>query len=162
KKDVQAQVKGAFRERVLRPHHVAASPEEDAVFRLLQTASFQTIQPRRRRLLADADASAPSKGHGILFRTLPLTAFRSSPGALDAAAKKVGASENTKLQRLIELLRGMGIGPEGTERVVVFSERIATLEFLREALQKALGLSKDQVELFRGELGDQEQQRLVK
>src|SRR5690606_34748913 len=44
----------------------------------------------------------------------------------------------------------------------VFSERIATLEFLREALHKALGLSKDQVELFRGELGDQEQQRLVK
>lgn len=192
KKDVQAQVKGAFRERVLRPHHVAASPEEDAVFRLLQTASFQTIQPRRRRLLADADASAPSKGHGILFRTLLLKAFLSSPdalreslqarlqsprlaqddpaaaadrallGALDAAAKKVGASENTKLQRLIELLRGMGIGPEGTERVVVFSERIATLEFLREALHKALGLSKDQVELFRGELGDQEQQRLVK
>src|SRR5690606_30734168 len=89
-------------------------------------------------------------------------ADRALLGALDAAAKKVGASENTKLQRLIELLRGMGIGPEGTERVVVFSERIATLEFLREALQKALGLSKDQVELFRGELGDQEQQRLVK
>ena len=68
---------GAFRERVLRPHHIAASPEEDAVFRLLQTASFQTIQPRRRRLLADADASAPSKGHGILFRTLLLKAFLS-------------------------------------------------------------------------------------
>lgn len=199
KKDVQGQVEGSFRERSIHPEHVEASAEEDAVFELLHSAKFRTIQPRRRRL-PDQDAvpsDAPPGGGGILFRTLLLKSFLSSPealaetvgerlkhrrlnnsdgGQLDAeaahdvellnriraAAEKVGVKKNSKLARLAALLNQMGVSATGTERVVIFSERIATLELLRDHLTKSLKLKAEQIAVFHGTLDDQEQQKLVK
>lgn len=199
KKDVQTQVRGSFRERAIHPEHVDAGREEDAVFELLQSAVFRTIQPRRRKL-PDEDASrgdAPASGGGILFRTLLLKSFLSSPEALidtldarlaharlapkvsgerDAeaqhdlelltrirdAAAKVTPKKNTKLARLVSLLAEMGVSRDGNERVVIFSERIATLDLLRSQLSSALGLKAQEVEVFHGTLDDLTQQRLVK
>ena len=199
KKDVQQQVEGSFRERVLHPEHVDAAAEEDAVFELLHSAGFRTIQPRRRRLpnQDEPPGDAPPGGGGILFRTLLLKSFLSSPealietiderlkhkrlsrsaaGELDAAAvhdidlltriraaaEKVDPKKNTKLHRLVALLTRMGVSATGSERVVIFSERIATLELLQEQLTKALKLKADQIAVFHGTLDDQEQQKLVK
>lgn len=198
KKDVQAQVRGSFRERSLHPEHVSACPEEDAVFELLQAASFRTIRPRRRKLPGEETppGDAPA-GSGILFRTLLLKALLSSPQALietvdarlahprlapdpsgqrdddarhdvdlltriRAAAEKVTPKKNTKLARLTRLLAEIGVSNGGSERVVIFSERIATLELLREQLAKELKLSAGQIAVFHGTLDDQAQQRLVK
>lgn len=195
KKDVQGQVEGSFRERAIHPEHVDASAEEDAVFELLQTAKFRTIAPRRRKLpdQDEAPTDAPVGAGGILFRTLLLKSFLSSPEALidtvaerlkhkrltsapDADAEydvelltrirttteKIGTKKNSKLARLIALLTQMGVTHDGTERVVVFSERIATLELLREQLSKALKLKAQEIAVFHGSLDDQEQQKLVK
>ncbi|MEN9578920.1 MAG: hypothetical protein RJA70_1929 [Pseudomonadota bacterium] len=199
KKDVVGQVEGAFRERSIHPEHVDACAEEDAVFELLQTAKFRTIQPRRRKLPGQdaTPTDAPMGGGGILFRTLLLKSFLSSPEALidtvgerlkhkrltqltdaeldaDAAhdvllltrirsaAEKVTAKKNTKLARLIALLSQMGVTRDGAERIVIFSERIATLELLRDQLSKALKLKSQEIAVFHGTLDDQEQQRLVK
>jgi len=196
KKDVQGQVQGSFRERAVHPEHVDASAEEDAVFELLQTAKFRTIQPRRRRLPGqdETPSDAPVGGGGILFRTLLLKSFLSSPEALidtvgerlkhkrltgseldtdaqhdielltriRAAAEKVTAKKNTKLARLVALLSQMGVTHDGSERIVIFSERIATLELLRDQLSKALKLKAQEIAVFHGTLDDQEQQKLVK
>ncbi|HEY5374328.1 MAG TPA: helicase-related protein [Polyangiaceae bacterium] len=199
KKDVQGQVQGSFRERAIHPEHVDAGAEEDAVFELLQAAKFRTIQPRRRKLPGqdEAPTDAPVGGGGILFRTLLLKSFLSSPEALIAtlgerlkhkrlsntaggeldpdakhdvelltrirtAAEKVSAKKNSKLARLVALLTAMGVTHDGSERVVIFSERIPTLELLREHLCKALKLGADEVQVFHGTLDDQEQQKLVK
>lgn len=196
KKDVKSQAQGSFRERALHPEHIVTTPEEDAVFELLQTANFRTIRPRRRRLPGEegAPGDAPA-GSGILFRTLLLKSFLSSPEALaetvtsrlahprlkeaaatdtDAqhdielltkirnAADKVTPKKNSKLNRVVELLRQMGIAPGASDRAVLFSERIDTLELLERELPKALGLKSDQVAVFHGSLDDQEQQKLVK
>lgn len=199
KKDVHGQVEGSFRERSVNPEHVHACAEEDAVFELLQAAKFRTIQPRRRRLPGEEEtpADAPVGGGGILFRTLLLKSFLSSPealietvgqrlkhtrltarngGELDAdaqhdtelltrirtTAEKVTAKRNTKLARLVALLGEMGVAHGGSERVVIFSERIATLAFLRDQLSKALKMKPEEVAVFHGTLDDQEQQQLVK
>lgn len=196
KKDVKSQAQGSFSERSLHPEHVPTSVEEDAVLELLQSANFRTIRPRKRRLPGDEapPGDAPS-GAGILFRTLLLKSFLSSPQALtetvqarlahprlkgadpgdpDAehdialltrirqAAEKVTAKRNTKLTRLVALLSEMGIATASAERVVIFSERIDTLELLEQHLPKALGLKSDQVAVFHGTLDDQKQQALVK
>ena len=68
----------------------------------------------------------------------------------------------TKLQVLTKMLRDLGFDkPDNKERIVIFSERIATLEFLEADLLEALRLSKDQVEQFHGTLKDVDQTRLV-
>lgn len=199
KKDVQSQVRGSFRERSIKPEHVDAAPEEDAVFELLKDATFRTLKPRRRKLPGQEDVpgDAPPAGGGILFRTLLLKAFLSSPEALaetldarlshqrlspnepkkrdaDAehdvalltrlreAAHRVVPKKNTKLTRLVALLGEMGIKSGGKERIVIFSERIATLELLRAELTKGLKLKTQELAVFHGTLDDQAQQRLVK
>lgn len=198
KKDVVAQVRGSFRERSIHPLHVEASPEEDAVFDLLSSADFRTIRPRRRRQPGQEEApgDAPPGGGGILFRTLLLKSFLSSPEALidtldarsshkrlsassgerdaDAlhdvelltrirtVASQVTVKKNTKLSRLVSLLGSMGIRHAGSERVVIFSERIATLELLEQELTQALQLKAVEIAVFHGTLDDQLQQRLVK
>lgn len=199
KKDVQEQVRGSFRDRTIHPQHVDAGAEEDAVFELLQGATFRTILPRRRKLPGEDETPSdpPPRGGGILFRTLLLKSFLSSPEALietldarlahkrlagkaseerdadakhdvelltriRAAAEKVSIKKNTKLGRLVKLLGEMGVSRSGRERVVIFSERIATLELLREQLSKMLQLKAEEIAVFHGTLDDQSQQRLVK
>src|SRR5262249_16177102 len=75
---------------------------------------------------------------------------------------KVPPKKNSKLARLIALLGEMGVAHDATERVVIFSERIATLELLQEQLSKALKLKPQELAVFHGTLDDQAQQNLVK
>lgn len=70
KKDIADEAGDAFQECILEPKHVDASPEEDDVFEELDTLEFQTVANQRS-----------GKGKGILFRTLLLKAFLSSPAA---------------------------------------------------------------------------------
>lgn len=69
KKDVADEVRDSFRERKLELHRIDAAPEENAVFAALAKAEFRTIHQQRGN-------------RGILFRTLLLKAFLSSPEAL--------------------------------------------------------------------------------
>lgn len=200
KKDVQHEAKSAFRERELLSHRIDASAAENAVFEALSAATFRTIHPRKRRtadVVVDDDVVETSKGRGILFRTLLLKAFLSSPEALtetltarlkhnrlkpdvsseldadaqaDTAlltrlhslASAIAPKHNTKLQHLVRLLKDAGVGPNSDVRVVIFSERIATLTLLEAELTKALKLKPAQVAVFHGTLDDQSQQKLVK
>ena len=188
KKDVEHEVGEQFRERVDDLRLLDASPAEDAVFALLDTLTFKTVDRQRAR----------SSSRGILFRTLLLKAFLSSPRACidtcrerlahkdledqnhpDAVhdregltqlvdlAEEVEGEAFTKERALLEHLRELGVADKGsTERVVVFAERIATLEHLREVLQRprskgGLGLKPAQVPVFHGALDDQRQRELI-
>lgn len=187
KKDVVHEVGQSFKERQVDAERLDASTAENAVFDALAEASFQTVQPRRRPGL-------PEGRKGVLFQTLLLKAFLSSPTALSSTvraslgSKRLGEDRLedpavvhdreqllrlqtladavtpkhfTKLQRLIDLLREIGVD-ERSERVVIFSERIGTLKFLAEQLGKALALKSEQIAIFHGTLDDQKQQALVK
>jgi ERCC4-related helicase len=68
KKDIAHEVGDAFQERILDPQHAAASAAEDAVFAVLSGIEFRTIAAQRN-------------SRGVLFRTLLLKAFLSSPAA---------------------------------------------------------------------------------
>ena len=180
KKDVAHQVDEEFKERKLDLAKEAASAAEDAAFEGLKNIEFKTIARSRG-------------GKGVLFRTLLLKAFLSSPAAcastienrldhkdmqnladadvvhdrealieLKGLVEAVVPAAFTKLQVLTKMLRDLGFDkPDNKERIVIFSERIATLEFLEADLLEALRLSKDQVEQFHGTLKDVDQTRLV-
>ena len=182
KKDIAHEVADAFQERLMPPlGKVDASPEENAVFETFSEITFRTIDRNR-------------KNKGILFRTLLLKGFLSSPiaclttienrlahkdledtadpavihdceqlGALKTQLQAIGPGQFTKYQKLLTLLREAKIGAKDSdERVVIFSERIPTLNFLEERLKRDLKLGKNAIEIFHGTLDDQDQKHLVK
>src|SRR5690606_22640560 len=94
-----------------------------------------------------------------------LEAIRHDRTALQGLAQALRAIEPDafgKYQDLLERLRALGVGRRGnTERVVVFSERIATLRFLERRLTADLGLGAEALAIFHGQLPDQTQCELV-
>ncbi|MFI6626461.1 DEAD/DEAH box helicase [Streptomyces sp. NPDC050528] len=95
-------------------------------------------------------------------------AERSALVSLGELAAEATVQEAAKLRRLVAELKDMGVGPGSDERVVVFSERRATLKMLHENLPGELGFEASMekmegaVRQLHGGLSDDEQQRTVK
>lgn len=130
-----------------------------------------------------------SGANSALFPWTLAKAFLSSPAALLASVreriKKLNASVATekneldalhrleqltqaslekpsaKYERLIQHLGEIGIGPNSSERAVIFSERVPTLIWLKDKIAKDLKLKADQIEVLHGGLTDVEQQAVV-
>lgn len=101
----------------------------------------ETVRERRKRATEPAEQAA-------LDRLLVL------------AEAAVGGG-SAKLDALIEELRRIGISSKGKARVVIFAERVATLEWVRAAVGERMRLKDDQVALLHGGLTDREQQDIV-
>lgn len=70
-------------------------------------------------------------------------------------------ARSAKYEALLAHAREIGIGPSSDERLVVFSERVVTLHWLRTKLRHDLRLRENQIAVMHGGLTDEEQQRLV-
>ncbi|MCB1637153.1 MAG: SWF/SNF helicase family protein, partial [Xanthomonadales bacterium] len=82
-----------------------------------------------------------------------------TPLATDPAARQF-----SKYQRLKQHLQSADFGWEvksAEDRLVIFSERIETLRWLREHLTADLKLKPNQLEVLHGQMADTEQQELV-
>ena len=99
------------------------------------------------------------------LRRLPETddarAERNALHTLDELAAKAADGGSAKLEALVEHCRDIGVGPGSPTRVVVFSERVHTLHWLRAELPARLGLPADAVALMHSQLPDAELQRTV-
>jgi helicase-like protein len=81
---------------------------------------------------------------------------------LRAEIAPVDEAGPAKLDVFFDLLREIGVSKKkSAPRLVVFSERIATLELLGEEARERLGLKEAQVALFTGALDDQAQRKIV-
>jgi ERCC4-related helicase len=97
-------------------------------------------------------------------------AEKAALGTLRALAAEVGTPESAKFEALVNQLREIRVGPRSETRVVIFSERRATLDFLRAELPKALDFTmaaapkatQGPVRMLHGGLSDIEQQQNVK
>ncbi len=160
---------------------VPASPAEAAIANELSTV---WLHPRGGR-------SPYSGENASLFPWTLAKAFLSSPSALDESVRErlkrlrkgdadsdvqreidalerleqltvtALSSRSGKYDALLQHARRIGVGPKSEERLVVFSERVATLHWLRQELAKDLKLSDKQIRVMHGGLTDQEQQELV-
>ena len=182
KKDIAHEVADEFRERALTLHKEPASPEEDRAFEYLSGLEFKTIARTRggkgvlfRTLLLKSLLSSPAACLATIESRLSHKDLKDAGTADDAVrhdrevlaelrrrVERVGPSQFRKLQVLLRLLRDSGFDrSENEDRVVIFSERIDTLEFLYSTLRLELKLKADQIALFHGTLDDQKQQTLV-
>lgn len=186
KKDVAHQLNAAFPERAMHPRRIDASQAEDAVFDALAGAEFRAMRRGKggvlfRTTLLKAFLSSPAAFLATVDARLDrqarrqddeaadvdgdaLEADRQTLSALRTLAERIAPEDHPKTIALLELIREiLAVG----ERVVVFSERIDTLEWLALHLSRACKLkhrpgdAKSQIATFHGSLEDTTQMDIV-
>ena len=150
---------------------VEASAEENAVAgELEQTWIHTNANPAKDRLfpwtLVKAFLSSPAAlGETIDNRLKRVpesdTNQRQALQRLAELNAKVTRQNSNKYAALVNYLQEIGVGKGKKTRAVVFSERVATLHWLKEHLTKDLKMPAAAVAVMHGGLSDEEQMRLV-
>jgi superfamily II DNA/RNA helicase len=144
--------------------------QPEHVFDLLSTAKFRSFENNQRTgqllfriVLEKALFSSPDAARHTIAQRLKKIASSNSPDAaadrqtlqeLDASLAAVDANRFTKYRRLVKILspdgalRWNSANPE--DRLVIFTERLETLDFLRRNLARDLNLTKEQIAAVHG------------
>lgn len=183
KKDIQGQVAGEFRDRRIFNHNHQASPEEEAAYeallqvRFTRQGVFEADKPAQllRVTLQKALFSSPAACCASIDNRMAELAKNGDSCSEDIqneiadlrtlheAATAIQPDRYAKYQTLLKLLSDkMRWSSRHTDdRLVIFSERIDTLDFLEKNLIRDLGLKERQVAQLHGRLSDLEQQQRV-
>ena len=189
KKDIRNQVRDAFREReIVRRRFPASAAEEVAydallVVKLAPSGSRATSPVSKRRdlflvtlekaLFSSPAACIASVDQRIRRRERELGAEPNAQVAAEVeslqvlreALAAIGPDDYAKYRALLAAIRDKKRfdwnASDPTDRLVVFTERIETLKWLRDRLAKDLRLAAGQVEILHGGLSDVDQQRVV-
>lgn len=180
KKDVSADVSGSFPERrVVREECRASRAEEEA---------FAYLGNLRLRMDADRHATNGALFRTLLEKGLfssPAACIKTIDGRLGRLSKRdpgdttgdaakltelrgllerIGPRDFSRYVRLLAMLRDPGYGwnPDDTaDRVVIFTERIETKNYLEQHLREDLKLPKGAIVSMDGQMSDLEQQDVV-
>lgn len=182
KKDVRDQLRGNFPEREIRVLQVPASAPEEEAFSRLAEVQFHTLDGRTggigqlfRTTLEKALFSSPAACLSSVqnrmqrlqkqiervrddeVRTTLLEDYDALEG-LAFALKAITPEYFSKYQLLLEQLRGdLGWKPnKADDRLVIFTESLQTLAFLKQHLPKALGLKAGAVAELNGGMTDRD------
>ena len=189
KKDIRDQVRNAFRDREIVRHRFPASTAEETAYEALlaakvapsRSAALGTGAKRRdlflvtleKALFSSPAACIASVKKRIRRRERELVESPNPHAAAEVeslqvlrqALAAIGPHDYAKYQALLAAIRGGKPfdwnGNDPTDRLVVFTESIETLHWLRDRLSKDLGLRDNKVEILDGGLSDVDQQRVV-
>uniref|UniRef100_UPI0028A035BD DEAD/DEAH box helicase n=1 Tax=Corynebacterium variabile TaxID=1727 RepID=UPI0028A035BD len=153
---------------------VDASPEEDAVARELHdtwiTSAPGESTTKARDLFTWTLVKAYLSSPAALTETIEGRIRRngtSSPaetGALEhllALSEKVTPDASAKYNALVQYLQEIGVGKGRETRVVIFSERVATLHWLQKNLTRHMAMPRGAVKVMHGGLSDTEQMEII-
>lgn len=182
KKDIRDQVESEFRERVVCRHHHPATNQEEAAYEALLAVPFtqkgEFVADKRSALLRigfqKALFSSPAACRKSIAERISKLANREPSSAiadeqdalqtLDQQLALITPDHYSKYQALLKLITGKVYGWKKStkdDRLVIFSERIETLSFLQQQLQRDLKLKDKQLTQLHGGLSDLEQQQIV-
>ena len=185
KKDVQEQVRDAFKDRQVFPQRFSASAAEEAAYDALLAVRIAGRRPEtatrdlfavtlEKALFSSPAACIETVDERIKRREREISngedasSRRSEIASLTAlrdALVRIEPSDYSKYQALLDGIQGgrqFDWRPtETTDRLVIFTERIATLNWLSARLATDLMLKPGQVETLHGGMSDVEQQRVV-
>jgi hypothetical protein len=183
KKDIRDQVTADFQDRITEQLRSPASPQEEAAYRALLAIPFTQKgehragkqQELQRVGMQKAIFSSPFAALDSTERRITL--LQGKPDASEdecaevaalqefaTALRHIDVSSFSKFQRLVRHLKDPQFAwrpADLADRMVIFSERIETLNWLRSNLPVAVGLKQDQFEVLHGGMTDTEQQELV-
>ncbi|AXE34650.1 DEAD/DEAH box helicase [Chromobacterium phragmitis] len=187
KKDIRDQVSADFQERVTTCLRTSANALEEAAYRALLEIPFTQggqhkagkQQELQRIAMQKALFSSPAAALESTRKRIALLGNKTSATTDEATeiaclqvfeetlqplAAAPSAAQFSKYQRLLQQLQSSEFGwqlKDAADRLVIFSERIETLRWLREHLSTDLKLKANQIELLHGQMADTEQQELV-
>lgn len=186
KKDIKSQVSKEFPEREIHKLRTEASAAEEAAYETLAgltlkkqgrqggggmlfktllekslfsspAACLQSIDARIKRLGKDADTDTEADTDA----RHDLQALAELRRAVAGISAKDFSRYLRLLQELTDKTKGIRWSRKKDDRLVIFTERIETLKFLREQLPKAIGLDDDEVATLDGAMSDVDQQKVV-
>ena len=180
KKDVQEQVGKAFLDRKTMRFPRLATTQEEAAFDLVSEIQFKSFDGTQktgqllfRTVLEKALFSSPAACRQTIEQRLKKLQDKDGPdvthdrGVLAALKDVVDAitpKHFAKYQELLELLKPGGKlqwnKDRTDDRLVIFTERVETLRFLREQLKKDLGLEPAQIATLHGQGGEGDDAKL--
>ncbi len=181
KKDIIDQVRTEFQERTTEEIKSKASAIEQAAFDYLMAIQFTTLDQVRsagmlfKTTLIKALFSSPAACQKSIQNRLKTLEQKTEPAyqqdreqlsTLHALLAKIDLNQFSKYQKLLNTLTDNSEGKawkpkEAKDRLVIFTERIETLNFLKDNLLRDLKLKDNQVEVLYGTLSDIDQQRIV-
>ena len=160
-----ARIRSQFQERKVIPIDVNLTPQEEEILSM-QHAKFIN--------LSNSSTNDP------LFALTVFKSFLSSPkAALLTLEERQKKDDSSDLESLITDVRTLVDFSQNSrydalklklqeiwkqnkqERIVIFTERIATMKYLEERITKEFNLNSDQVKRFDGSLSDTEQEDMV-
>lgn len=177
KKDVENEVGDSFRDRITTSFHASLFPEEESVIEKIQRAKSEAF-----------DRANGNMSDGSLLFTIGLfKSYMSSPAACyetvnsrldkeiddditkDFLIELKGKLKNIltikadgKLNELIKQLKASGWkGRKTDDRIIIFTERRKTLDYLEENLKAAFNIEDAAIVQFNGSLTDTEQQDII-
>ena len=180
KKDVSADVSGSFPERHVVQERCQATRVEEEAFDSLGNLRLRMDADRHatngalfRTLLEKSLFSSPAACIKTIDARLTRLARRDPGDATGDAAKlaqlrglleRIGPRDFSRYVRLLAMLRAPGYGwnPDDTaDRVVIFTERIETKNYLEQHLRQDLKLPNGAIVSMDGQMSDLEQQDIV-
>jgi len=174
KNDIQDEnIRSNFQERKVESVNVRLSEVEEELLALQQKIKYRSIKEENDEEKQD-----------MLFAISLFKTFLSSPAAALKSVKnrmEKSSANQEELQNLANMLEDMlnqkidsrydafyqklrelgWKGKKKDERIVVFTERLETMSYLKRRLQEDFSMSDGQVVLFHGSLTDTEQEELV-
>lgn len=180
KSDVKNQVNGSFLERQVTLEHCHASAQEEYAFDLLAEMQLEMDAGKAKssgRLfktsLEKSLFSSPAACRKSIEARLKKLYKKYTADdisdirlleELHTALGQVTPENFMRYQKLLELLRSDSYGwnpKDPGDRVVIFTERIETMNYLAEHLRTDLGLKSSAIQEISGGMSDAEQQRIV-
>ncbi len=185
KKDVQEQVREAFQDREVFSPRFPASMEEEAAYETLlsvpiagrgaDTASRDLFTVTLEKALFSSPAACLETAADRVQRREREIADGKDSAARQAevaglhelrtALERIVPATHAKYQALLAAIRNnqpfVWKADDAADRLVIFTERIATLNWLKTQLTTDLALKPGQVETLHGGMSDVEQQRVV-
>lgn len=187
KKDIKDQVSADFQERVTTCLRQAASAQEEAAYRALLAIPFTQNgqhkggkqQQLQRVAMQKGLFSSPAAAQESARKRIDILQSKTVPtadeakeidhlqdfiAALQPITQDASAAGFSKYQRLLAHLKSADFGwnsQDPADRLVVFSERIETLNWLQQQLTKDLKLKPQQLGILHGGMSDTDQQDMV-
>ena len=183
KKDIKNQVEGQLLSPISHFPSAKASVEEDDVHEAVMEIPFtqgsrfrgaRQSELQRVGLLkslfsspAAADSYARNRINKLQKKSNQSIAELKEVTALNEfqkALERINREKFSKYQKLLEILHSTHMkeaGRETRDRLVIFSERIETLNWLKKMLPTDLGIKEDYFDILHGGLSDIDQQKIV-
>ena len=182
KKDIRDQVKQEFKERLVKDIYLHASQEEESAYQVLldvpftyrgehsATSNGQLVRIGLQKAMFSSPAAAEisvkqriAKLQGKATSADEKIEIQSLQSFL-LALRNITPASFSKYRAFLGLLNSKDFGwkkSDTDDRLVIFSERIETLNWLQAQLQQDLKLKADAIQILHGGMSDIEQQSIV-